>query len=165
MIDLNTFEQKFSLLVGRFGKELPSEVIAEYYRMLCDRMTTEQFCQACDLVFFEEDFFPSPQRLLDKVKAKQSDLAVQEWERILKASTGNYPLVELSEPGQKALRSIGGLSVVGYANTQTQLPFLRRDFLEACSSFGAIGTTEQARLGAVEKQMVGLLEGDRDGDY
>lgn len=146
-IDLEVFERKFSLLLKRFDKPIDGEVIAEYYRLLRGQLTTEEFAEACDRVFFEDDFFPSPQKLVDKARGSSKDLAAADWAKILaQSSNSSFNPPGLSEVGEKALRAIGGMWAVGHANIQTELPHLRRQFLEQWSSAKSYEVIESRRM-------------------
>lgn len=129
MIDALTFANKMTLLLGRFGREMSEVVQAEYYRHLKDRMTSEEFIQAAERVFFEDEFFPTPKQLLEKVKPDARSQAVMDWDELWEAIARNRP-ENLSEIGRKALRSVGGRSVVGYTNLD-KIPWVKKDFLEA----------------------------------
>lgn len=167
MIEAQVFTAKFDLLTKRFGKELHEKVFTEYYRMLSQHLTTEQFIEACDRAFFEDDYFPSPQKLVDKVKERPENKAREEWEKIMEAiRRGMNP--DISDAGRRALRAIGGFSAVGQANTETQLPWLRKEFLqcygESVNSLQIEASQERVvQLSSGMSGLGNLLEGVKNG--
>lgn len=131
MIDPEVFSREWEIMQSRFDKKFSEAVIGRYYQVLSKQLTTEQFLAACLAAFTEDEFFPTPEKLVSRVKPDFNQLALEAWDRVLAAASRSSRAVALCEAGERALRSVGGLSGIGYADVHTQLPHLRRNFLEA----------------------------------
>lgn len=163
MIDRTVFAAKFGLLLKRFDKQIDDEIIKEYYRLLNPEMSTDEFIKAYERCFFEEDFFPSPQKLVDKVRTDSKVTGLQEWEKIMDAAKRGTVATDLSGNAYKALQAAGGYSAVHYADTRTQLPHIKREFLEA---FASIEQSERVTRASMSPEILGVegrLTGDRVG--
>jgi len=58
--------------------------------------------------------------------------AEEEWQRILDTSYGQYG--EISDLAKHVARLVGGWEYIGMADTQKQLPFIRKNFIELYKS-------------------------------
>lgn len=135
MIDRETFAREWAIMQNRFDKKFSDLVVARYYEVLSKQLSTEQFQAACLAAFTEDDFFPTPEKLIKRVQPDANQLALTAWESVLKAASNVSQGVALCAAGDRALRSVGGLSAVGYADTYTQIPHIRRNFLEAFKTY------------------------------
>ncbi len=137
MISEELFLKEISVLESRFGRSLENAVFEGYYQFLNEKLSNDQFSAACRRVFAEEDFFPSPAKFVEKVKANTEDLAVLEWERVCVAAQNQSPL-QLSPAGERALKGVGGLSAVGYADIEFGIPRLRKEFLASYKAHSSV---------------------------
>lgn len=137
-LDLQSFMAEWTVLLERFGRE-PSNVVALGYYESLKVLTLSQFKFAARRVFVECDTLPSPRRILEMVIPPAKDRAVVEWDAILTAISRGKD-AELSETGFKALRSVGGRTSVGQCNIMTEMPHMRRNFIEAYVSFDRISS-------------------------
>lgn len=58
------FVKCFTMLCERFNRSFSAETVSEYYRAF-ERLSDEQFRAACQKVFLDDEFFPSPRRVID----------------------------------------------------------------------------------------------------
>ena len=65
MIDFPVFQKHFSVLQERFGKEFSVPTLDQWYASLREKLSNEEFIAAVNRAFAEEDFFPSPKRLIE----------------------------------------------------------------------------------------------------
>ena len=129
------FESEFSVLAARFNSQVGETVIARYYKAL-SCLSEQEFLVACERVFDDEDFLPSPKRFIEKVRSADG-MGLNAWAEILRAiPTGKEP--PMSEIAEKAIATIGGFKAVKECNIQTQLPHFRRDFLSAFETYSQV---------------------------
>ena len=65
MIDFPVFVKHFPILQERFGKEFSKPTLDMWYASLRERLSNEEFIAAISHAFAEDDFFPSPKRLIE----------------------------------------------------------------------------------------------------
>ena len=65
MIDFPVFQKHFSVLQERFNKEFSVPTLDQWYASLREKLSNEEFIAAVNHAFAEEDFFPSPKRLIE----------------------------------------------------------------------------------------------------
>jgi len=65
MIDFPVFQKHFSVLQERFNKEFSVPTLDQWYASLREKLSNEEFIAAVNHAFTEEDFFPSPKRLIE----------------------------------------------------------------------------------------------------
>ncbi len=127
-IDEAVFRDGWAFLCDRFSREPSKPVMAAYYRSLTERMTTEEFRTACQVVFEQREFFPRPADFLEAVRPDPKAEAMEQWEQvqILMHGNGGY---RLTAEGQRVVRLLGGETRLKQT-THDQTPFLRREFLQ-----------------------------------
>ena len=163
MIDLEVFEQEFSVLLDRFNYPASHPVLRRYYECLSAQLTTEQFVEAAKRVFIEDDFFPSPKRIVEKVKEGLGETALNEWNALMESIARNERC-ELSASGGFALKSIGGLQTVGFANSHSELPRLRKEFIAVYQQVAAKSVTYPTIQISTPQLPQAILEDDEDAD-
>lgn len=138
MIDKDQFAIGMGLLGGAFSRDLDAAVSAAYYRILNQRLTTEQFVRSVELTLESERYWPSPAVLLEKVGAMSTDDA----ERALRAVNaligkhGGVQFVpyaafnELDAATKAAVLEVGGLAKIA-GTSEEKWPALSRKFAEA----------------------------------
>lgn len=153
MIDKDVFLKEMSLLEARFGRTIEDAVFNGYYEILSEKLDNQQFSAACKRVFAEEDFFPSPNKFLQKVQANTEDLAVLEWEWILRASASGHSFIGgLTPTAEKALKAIGGLRAVGMADLEFAIPRMRKEFIASYKAHSSTAVDYLAALSSASDE-------------
>lgn len=134
MIDREVFTREMALLIDRFNRPFSKPVAARYYEILCEHLDTGDFELAARLAFARETYFPAPLRLVELVQPSAKVAAGEEWERVLEAVRRGSG-AELSPAGQRALKEVGGLWRIGHSDELTQLPWIKREFVQAFEEF------------------------------
>ena len=119
---------------------MSGELANRYWRYLVNeqKLTINEIEAATDRILLESRFFPTALDFVHYVKGDPKQLAQKEWDTIVEAaSRGQRP--QISEAGQKALQAIGGRIAVETADTNYDLPKLRKAFLE---SFTVLNTEQ-----------------------
>lgn len=118
MIDPIVFKNKLTIISNHFDRKLQPEVITVWLKYLNNELTTQEFEEASDQILISSRFFPTAQDFVEKVKGAKEARAAQEWQQILTAAARNdqEAIVYLSNRAKVALRVIGGLNEVGYAD-------------------------------------------------
>ena len=145
MIEREVFTREMALLAERFTRTLSAPVAARYYETLSANLTTLEFAVAARILFDEETFWPAPARFIEAVKPSGEAAAQDEWEKLLEAIRKNTR-AELSEAGLYALKNVGGTWRIGQSHEVDQLPFIKREFLEAYQAFGKRQTAQEMML-------------------
>jgi hypothetical protein len=131
-IDLNVFVAQWANLKSLFNRNPNDSVFELFYEHLSKHLTTEEFVLAANKALTDNTHFPSAKELIAYAKGDPKQLAQKEWDAIVEAaSRGQRPTI--SEAGQKALVAIGGRIAVETADTNYELPRLRKAFLESFS--------------------------------
>src|SRR6476469_5497723 len=65
MIDFSVFQKHFSILQERWDKNFSTPTLEQWYSSLREKLSNEEFIAAVDHAFSEDDFFPSPKRLIE----------------------------------------------------------------------------------------------------
>ncbi len=65
MIDFPVFQEHFLILQERFSKDFSTPMLDRYFTSLREKLSNEEFISAVDHSFAEDDFFPSPKRLIE----------------------------------------------------------------------------------------------------
>lgn len=65
MIDFPVFQKYFSILQERFSKDFSVPTLDMWYASLCEKLSNQEFIAAISHAFAEDDFFPSPKRLIE----------------------------------------------------------------------------------------------------
>lgn len=71
MIDKTQFLTGFTVLCERFNKTFSDPTIAAYYQALNPHLTDESWLAAWNACFASDEFFPSPQRLIELARQSQ----------------------------------------------------------------------------------------------
>ena len=65
MLDPTVFRNQFTILEERWHRTFSQATFSAYFEALADKLTTEEFLKAAKQVFAEDEFFPSPKRLIE----------------------------------------------------------------------------------------------------
>lgn len=144
MIDENVFTREIALLLERFNRQLSGPVIQRYHETLSKHLTTEEFVLAARLAFESEQFWPAPMRLVELVQSSPKAAAEAEWEAIMEAVRRNGT-ADLSPAGKRALKQVGGTWRVSHSDELTQLPWIRKAFVEEFEGYERSRHAEQLR--------------------
>lgn len=140
MIDLEVFAEEIGILANWFNRNFEAPTLKRLHERLSTHMNTEQFREACAVVFDNSKFFPSVTEFVQAVYGHQDLLASQEWnECVAKAARANpydrssYE-IDLSPAGRMALRELGGLSRLTQMTDERE-PWLKKEFLTLWKSY------------------------------
>jgi len=137
VIDIDTFAEQMSILADRFDRGVSSEMSRRYHAFLTDRMTTDQFRDAVDVIYAHDRFWPAPVRFLEAVGLDPSSAAATAWDQVLNAARtgGGGPASSYPPATAEAIRAIGGITALGRVN-EDRLPFIKREFIAAYRAHG-----------------------------
>lgn len=128
-IDPKTFAIEMQTLSDRFNHKLSDSVVQGYYRALSS-LDENDFKRACQKVFVERRFFPSPLEIIHAALGEPAEAAQREWVIIITAVSHNEKLGDrVTQIARRALTSIGGY--VAIREGHGSISMLRRDFLAA----------------------------------
>jgi len=131
-LDREVFRRAWTLLEQRWGAK-GSELAATYYQHV-QHMEDDAFRAAVTRVLTHEDYFPRIAKLSNTTSIELE--AAEQWEKVTRLLRNfSSPLDSLDEPAQRAVRQMGGLSVIG-ADVE-QLHWRRREFMELYESAAA----------------------------
>lgn len=68
MIDPQVFEQEIAILMDWFNRDFEPETLKRLHQRLSNKLTTEQFMQASQIVFDTSRFFPTVEEFVTAVK-------------------------------------------------------------------------------------------------
>ncbi|MCA1571330.1 MAG: hypothetical protein LC798_13620 [Chloroflexi bacterium] len=116
MIDRKRFADELARLALIYpGVEVSAPMADEYYRILGDRLTMDQFVAACDSIRTSTDeYFPRPGRFIAAAEDGGEVAAVAEWAGAIAPSSWRYAPAgtrcdfPFSERGLFAWRAMGG---------------------------------------------------------
>lgn len=137
-IDKAEFSAGMGVLAGAFNRSLDAAVTRSYYRLLSDRLTTDEFQRAVEITLATETFWPSPAVLLAKIKADDESRAVLAFEHVNRVmiSHGGYRFLtaetynrEFDAPTKAAISAVGGLAAIGNTN-EDRWQSLQRKFVK-----------------------------------
>lgn len=163
MIDRGTFNNEWTYLCERFrmtGEKEPSSVMrGRYYEYLSARMDTAAFVEAAGRIYCEAEFFPKPSDFAPEGNAKRAALA---WEKVLPLlRNSSSPLDSLDEPAKRAVRTMGGLAVIG--QDASAIHFRRSEFCELYEQYAGSSESPPPLTGegrrVVEQAMAGGTSG------
>lgn len=131
MIERAAFAERFTILQNRYGREYGQPVIREYYEILNPALTTAEFIEATRVVMREDEFFPTPQRIIDAALGAPDEHARAAWRQIQDAAfAGNLPaLASLDALTRAALEAAPAREIRGASDYRLQQ--LREDFTRA----------------------------------
>lgn len=90
MINRDVFTHWIGVLADRFGRELKAPTLRVYYELLCEELDTNAFQVGCKLVLKREQFFPSPQQIIDAANPAH-DRSLEALGAFRKIADGVYP--------------------------------------------------------------------------
>lgn len=111
MIDKEVFVSEIRALERRFGHDLHEDEVTRYHDYLSERMSTDQFRDACRAVWATREFFPRPADFVEVT-------AGREWRTVIEAIGAHNPPHDsgwiilhdrASERSVEAVRALGGL--------------------------------------------------------
>lgn len=116
MIDRTVFADEIRRLALIYPHATITEVMLdEYHRILGDRLITDQFVAACEVIRVSTDeYFPRPGRFIQAIEDGGEVAAVMEWSEAVAPSSWRYAEggsrcdYEFSERGRFAWQSMGG---------------------------------------------------------
>lgn len=101
-----------------------------WYQYLSANLSEEELKPALQNALICFEFLPSPKQVVEAFKGTKEAIALEEFQDCLEASkNGNYQNLLLSPQGEKALRSVGGLSRLGREETENLYRFVQKDFV------------------------------------
>lgn len=86
MIDRTRFVERFSILLDRFGRTMGEPSVKEYFEILTATLDTGEFMRASQVIFREDQFWPTPQRFIDAARGSAVDHAAIAWDGLLAAA-------------------------------------------------------------------------------
>lgn len=129
MVNPQVFSSGIAYLEAYYKRELGEFAKGVWYKHISQYLTTEQFQNAVEAAIIHKSFLPTPDELVQLVQGTDDQLAGKEWELCLVAAQrGSLEGIDVSDAAKQALRAIGGVSGLGYAN-EDRLPWLKKDFL------------------------------------
>lgn len=151
MINRTEFTKRFAMLLDRFGRTMSEPGILEYYQILNEELTTEEFTAAAREIHRRDQFWPTPQRFIDAARGgSETELAANAWRRLTTAANqGQTP--KLTPTERAALQAIGGFGELKAA-THYQQDQLRRTFEAAHVAIGRGASPAAAQLEAPQDQ-------------
>ncbi len=134
-VDKAVFTELLDALTEYYNRKMSAPVAKAWYKAIGNQMTTEQFQEAFERVILNEEYMPTPRKLLELIKGNSEELSLDEWEKcFLAASRGDREVVSsLSPAGQFALRSVGGIHGLGMSEEKDRQWLMKR-FIEAWKS-------------------------------
>ena len=130
----DTFERGMRLLAATWPDRSPSGDTLAAYWMALGHIDDNVFMQAAGMCLRECTFYPKPAEILQRVErilANAGALPLEPetaWAHVMKNL--RTPESELdNEAVQRTVRELGGLRRIGQANVDSELPFIRRDFI------------------------------------
>lgn len=134
MLNRRLFAFSMTVLFDHFNKKMEKDEVGKtlmnwWYDALSD-LSDEEFKTACQRVFLEERFMPSPLEFRFKVQPSSEEKALEEWSQVLKSASNPHRKPPLSAAGEAALQDLGGLRGLGQMNTD-QLHWVKKDFLSS----------------------------------
>lgn len=135
MIDKTIFATGMGQLAGAFKTNLDPAVSRMYYGILSSRLTTEQFAEAVAAALATETFWPSPAKLLEKVKADDETRGLLGFEHV-----------------NRVLGNNGGLRYLTTETYNREFDAPTRAAISAVGGLGAITNTSEERWGSLQKR-------------
>lgn len=155
MLDPKVFSARMIFLLNHYdqfkeGNDAYNQMLPQmWHSALKDRLTTEEFNQACDLVFQRCTFFPNPGEFIALVKGDAQALAREQWALILKSAAQMRFIDGVDAIAQYVVNTqMGGLSALGAMNVDA-LPYRAKDFSRgyaAAKQGSEAGTVNLAHL-------------------
>jgi hypothetical protein len=132
VIDKSIFGREMTLLADRFNRDISKPVIARYFEFLNAHLATDEFVAAARVVFDHDQFWPAPVRFLEAAGVDPKSEADAAWELSLSEARRGIarPLSEYDPGHAAALSAVGKNHRIGQTR-EDQLPFLKRDFVNA----------------------------------
>lgn len=118
------FAAGWVILLDRFKREFTQFSEEKYFEILSEELNDAQFQFAINRSFRHDEFFPSPQKLINHAKGELEDTAALLWQRI----TRNRTTVGFDPLAEKAFKDAGGFARLDYAQDQFEIREMRRDF-------------------------------------
>lgn len=129
MLKFKVFLEGYELLCDRFSVGMKDTVASIYHAILNQYLTDDQFRSAVLLSIQHDNFFPSPQSLVDRVLSTSHERALMAWQEVMSADPRQ--LFEWDDSvGWYALRLVGGLKYVHDCDL-SRLGLARKEFIEA----------------------------------
>lgn len=134
MIDQGVFKNEWALLCERFrmtSEKAPSQPqMKRYYRYLSERMDTETFQRAAEIVWAQREFFPRPVDFVEAVDAGDEVRALEQWKFCQRLMSGDRSaLEEMDEQGRQVVDLMGGISELRRTKID-ETKWRRREFLK-----------------------------------
>ena len=129
-----TFAKGMRMLAATWPDRSPSKDTLAAYWMAIGHVDDTVFMQAAGMCLRECTFYPKPAEILQRVErilANAGALPMEPetaWSHVM----GNLRAREAELENnaiQRAVREVGGLRRIGQANVDSELPFIRRDFI------------------------------------
>lgn len=130
----DTFTSGMKLLAATWPDRSPSKDTLAAYWMAVGHVDDAVFMQAAGMCLRECTFYPKPAEILQRVErilANAGALPMEPetaWSHVM----GNLRSREAeldNEAIQRVVRELGGIRRIGQANVDSELPFIRRDFI------------------------------------
>lgn len=118
MISDAIYSRGMQLLAENYDRKLPDSISVIWRKHLNENLTDAEFLEAVTHSILHSRFMPTAGELVGFVQSGKEVKALEEWQFILKASRNCQDLSQLaylSDRAKLALRLIGGLEKVGYA--------------------------------------------------
>jgi hypothetical protein len=109
-----------SVLGERFNKTPSPQIVVMYHDGLSALMTRQQLAQAIRVIAFEDEFFPTPARIVEAGTGSFADAAAASWSE-LQASIREDRKHDLDEHARNALKDFGGWAVAKTWDSATVL--------------------------------------------
>lgn len=115
---------------AKFSPETNALAYSAWYEYLSQNLNRNELLAALKNALIQFEFRPSPKQVVEAFKGSKEAIALEEFQDCLEASkNGNSENLLLSPQGEKALRSVGGLSRLAREETENLYRFVQKDFV------------------------------------
>jgi hypothetical protein len=127
------FNEWFKPIATHYRHEMSAPILKIYYEHLSKNLTETELMEALKKVVIKfpvQKGLPSPEQIVNIIVAPREEMALKEWQMIVKACSNNdrNQLAYLSNRGHIALLTIGGFDAVAYE--EGSLHWLQKDFTQ-----------------------------------
>lgn len=120
MLSKNAFDYGLDLLNQNYDRQLTDDIKEIWRSHLDENLNDEEFLGAVRHAIIHSRFMPTVGSLVDQIRGDKEVKALQEWGMIVDAvAKGNVEerLAYLSDRARIALKGIGGVEAIGWANS------------------------------------------------
>jgi hypothetical protein len=127
---LDAYDKQSEKILGNFL------AFGAWYEYLSANLADSELKSALQNALIVFEFLPSPKQVVEAFKGTKEAIALEEFQDCLDASkSGNSENLLLSPQGEKALRSVGGLSRLAREETENLYRFVQKDFVRLWQTY------------------------------